>query len=286
VELTESITQAASRPTELGERPTAPTTAPPSYVYAIGKIEPRAPSLAVEKELAQATGRADTAGLTDREALQAVLADRANRYLARQLCWVFLVGGIETYLLGPRDPIDFELLIEAVRPRPEPAELDLVIGFLGPIAPPEACGLALPVVAFDHLYSFDRDALISAIPAPEGMAEAEEDRFRAASSEVLDRILQISDNTGASDEHRALNYLAVRYPAIYGRTAEAHLENASLTEVEVRPSRLSGVRTIVDVILAYTHRQTDVTEKYYARVDVTEQFPFLVTKLSPFYDRS
>ena len=45
-----------------------------SYVYALGRVEPRFPSLAVEKEFAQATGRAETAGLTDRQALQAVLS--------------------------------------------------------------------------------------------------------------------------------------------------------------------------------------------------------------------
>lgn len=41
---------------------------------------------------------------------------------------------------------------------------------------------------------------------------------------------------------------------------------------------------ILDVIFSYSHRQTDVTEKHFVRVDVTEQFPFLVTKLSPYYD--
>jgi len=29
----------------------------------------------------------------------------------------------------------------------------------------------------------------------------------------------------------------------------------------------------------------DVTEKYFVRVDVTEEFPFLVTRMSPYYDR-
>jgi len=53
----------------------------------------------------------------------------------------------------------------------------------------------------------------------------------------------------------------------------------------VRPSRLSGVRSIVDVIFSFFHSQTEVTEKYFVRVDVTEEFPFLVTKLSPYYDR-
>jgi hypothetical protein len=55
--------------------------------------------------------------------------------------------------------------------------------------------------------------------------------------------------------------------------------------VEVRPSRLSGTRRIVDVVFSYTNRNTDVTEKYFVRVDVTEEWPFLVTKMSPYYDR-
>jgi hypothetical protein len=258
---------------------------PSSFVYALGRIEPRFSSLAAEKEFVQVTGRADAAGLTDREALQAILSDRTNRYLVRQLCWVFLIEGLETYLLAPRDPADLELLVEAVRPRPNPTDLDVVIGMRGPLAPPEACnGLMVPIVVFDQLYSFDRDALLGAIPRPKGVPAKEEERFRAAAAELFDRILQVTDNAGATDEHRALNYLAVRYPVIYAQTAEAHADNASLTAVDVRPSRLSGVRKIVEVIFSYTNRQTDVTDKYFVRVDVTEEFPFLVTKLSPFYE--
>jgi hypothetical protein len=67
--------------------------------------------------------------------------------------------------------------------------------------------------------------------------------------------------------------------------AEQFAGNASLSAVEVRPSPLSAVRKIVDVIFAFTNRNTDVIEKFFARVDVTEEFPFLVTKMSPYYDR-
>jgi len=264
--------------------PVAPVSA--TFVYALGRIEPRFPSLAVEKEFMQVTGRVDASGLTDSEALQAVLADRANRYLARQLCWIFTIEGLETYLLAARDPADLELLVEAVRPRPEPTDVDVVIGVLGPLAPPEACnGLVIPILAFDQLYSFDRDSLLKAIPRPASIPAEEDDRFRATAAELLDRILQLADNAGATNEHRALNYLAVRYPAVYARTAEAHADGAALTAVDVRPSRLSGVRSIVDVVFSYTHRQTDVIDQSFVRVDVTEEFPFLVTKLSPYYGR-
>jgi hypothetical protein len=54
----------------------------------------------------------------------------------------------------------------------------------------------------------------------------------------------MADNAGATDEHRALNYCAVRYPRIYETVAEAFGRNSSLTAVEVRPSRLSGTRKI------------------------------------------
>ena len=139
-----------------------------SHVYAIGRVEARFPNLAAEKEFAQATGRADTAGKTDQQAFHAVLSKRENRYLVRQLCWVLSIQGLETYLLVPRDPADIDLLVEAIRPAPSPNDIDVVIGMRGPIAPPEMCnGLMVPIVAFDQIYSFDRDALIKAIPKPE-----------------------------------------------------------------------------------------------------------------------
>jgi hypothetical protein len=258
----------------------------PSYVYALGKIQPRFPSIAVEKEFAQATGRAETAGLTDSQALHTVLSKQGNRYLARQVCWVLNIAGVDTYVLYPRDPVDFPLLLDAVRAAPRPGDLDVVIGVRGPIATPEMCnGLLVPIVAFDQLYSFERDALIKAIPLPPDLAKEREEAFRAGAGDLFDRIIQLVDNAGATDEHRALNYLAVRYPAIYAQATAAYGRNESLTAVETRLSRLSGTRKIIDVIFSYTNRATDVTEKYFVRVDVTEEFPFLVTKLSPYYDR-
>jgi hypothetical protein len=254
-----------------------------SYVYAIGRVDRRFPNLAAEKEYSQATGRTDTAGKTDRQTFHTVLSKRENRYLARQQCWVLSIQGLEAYLLVPRDPADFDLLVEAIRPAPSPCDIDVVIGTRGPIAPPEMCnGLIVPIVVFDQIYSFDREALIRSIPKPEKMQVED---FALTAGELFDRIMQMADNAGATDEHRALNYLAVRYPRIYDQTSDCFGRNHWLTAVDVRPSRLGGIRSIVDVIFVYTHRQTDVIEKYFVRVDVTEEFPFLVTPMSPYYDR-
>jgi hypothetical protein len=253
-----------------------------SYVYALGQIEERYPRLSVEKEVAQAIGRAETAGRTDRQAFHQALSRRENRYLARQLCWVLSVQGLETYILQPRDPADFDLLIGAMSPEPTPW-ISTVIGVRGPVAPPEYCnGLMIPIVTFDQIYTFSRDAIIEAIPCPEQIPAEE---FGAASRELFDRIMQMTDNGGATDEQRALNYLSVRYPAIYAKTAEEFAQTFALSAVETRPSPLSGTRNIIEVIFAFTHRNTDFTEKFFARVDVTEEFPFLATKLSPYLDR-
>jgi hypothetical protein len=41
----------------------------------------------------------------------------------------------------------------------------------------------------------------------------------------------------------------------------------------------------VEVVFSFTNRKTDFTERFFLRVDVTEMYPFLVTKLSPYYSR-
>src|SRR6516162_5916301 len=66
---------------------------------------------------------------------------------------LFTVEELDVYILTPRDPIDLASLVGAVRPNPRKTDIDVVIGFRGPNAPPELCnGLMLPIVRFDQLY--------------------------------------------------------------------------------------------------------------------------------------
>lgn len=251
-----------------------------AFVYAIGRVLPRFPSLGIEKEFAQVMGRAERVpDLNDQQLIESVL--RANPYIARKMCWVFVIEGLETYLLVPRDPADINLLLDAIRPTPRAIDIDVVVGVRGPVAPPEACnGLMVPVVFFDQLYSFDVDTLIGAIPKPDKIPR---EKFGPTAEGLFSRIMQIADNAGASEDHRALNYLAVRYHAIYHQAAEMQARDFSLSSVDVRRSPLGAPRYIVEVIFTFTNRQTDFSEKFFIRVDVTEEFPFLVTKLSPYY---
>jgi hypothetical protein len=256
------------------------------FVYAIGRVEAHFPSLGIEKELMQAGGRTGAGG-TDATFMRQAL--ESNRYIARQVCWVLRISGMETYLLRPRDPTDFGLLVEALREAPAPTDMDVVIGVLGP--EPATCGvLTLPVVIFDQMYSFDRASLMDALPRPGGEPGKkrngeEEAAFIRSSTEMLDRIALMTDNAGATDEHRALNYLAVRYDSIYEHTSRNNMENRRLSRIDVQPAPVNSTRNLVDVIFTYSDRATDVPDRWFVRVDVDEEFPFLVSQLAPYFSR-
>ena len=141
----------------------------PIYVYAIGRIEARFCTRDVEKEFAQAIGRAETAGLSDRRALHKALSQRENRYLARELGWIFTVGEQDHYILKPWDPVDLDLLVATLRPDvSKPTDVDAAMGTIAGLASPDDCnGLIVPIVQFVNIYFFDVPALIKAISATE-----------------------------------------------------------------------------------------------------------------------
>lgn len=259
---------------------------PYSYVYVLGKIVYRFPNRSLEMELAQVIGRRperETRGFANPEVAHKTLTDPANRYIARQICYVLNIEGLETYILVPRDPLDFDRLAQAIRPAPDVGDIDVIIGRMGPMASPEMCnGLVVPIVMVDQIYSFDRSTLMNAIPKRKGVSD---DQFKKTGSALFNHIIQIADNAGAIDEHRAVNYLVVRYDEIYHRTQLLQDENYSFTGIEVRPSRLSGTRKVVSVIFSYENRANRAVQKWFARVDVTEEFPFLVSPMQEYFER-
>lgn len=257
------------------------------YVYAIGKVVHRFPNKSIEMELAQVIGQmpeGKTKGLANPEVAHNVFTDPNNRYIARQICYILTIEGLETYILVPSDPSDFGRLAQALRPAPNVGDIDVIIGRRGPMASPEMCnGLVVPIVIVDQVYSFDRDTLIKAIPKRKEKG-TNEDQFRKTTEAVFNHLIQIADNAGAIDEHRALNYLAVRYDEIYHRTQLLQDENYSFTGIEVRPSLLSGTQKIVDVIFSYENRANRALQKWFCRVDVTGEWPYLVSSMREYFE--
>jgi hypothetical protein len=260
-----------------------PVSAMSTFVYALGRLEPRFPSLSVEKEFAQAVGRAQTANLTDRQATHAALSKPENAYLVRHLCWVFSVEGIDSYVVVPPGSEEARYLVQAIRSSPRTSDVDVLIGTVGPPVSGRACnGLTLPSVNLAQLYTFDVEELVRKLPRPKDVSDPV---FAATVQEVLNSVLQLADNAGLRSDHRALNYLATRDPSIYSAVAHRFQHNESLVSVDVRPSPLSTSREVKEVVLTFRHRETDAMQRLFARVDTTELFPFLVTKLSPYTER-
>jgi len=131
----------------------------------------------------------------------------------------------------------------------------------------------------------DVESLVRGIPRPEELPEDQEERFRSTAERVYYRLVQVGENAGNTDEHRAINFLTVRYPRIYEETAKAHERNFSLSGVEARTSHLGDIRKRVEVVFTYTDRQTNVEEKQSVVVDVQELHPFVVKPLSPYLPR-
>lgn len=251
------------------------------HIYVLGKVEVRFPNRSIEKEYGQIIERLKAAESTDKMTLYHVLSQPENRYLIRKLSWVLAIEGVPTYILIPTSLEDIDALLKAVLPSAYPLDKSVIIGRKGTVAPREMCGLEIPVVLIDHIFYLDHNTFIKFISSKSTSSE----KFRAAIEEMFQRMMQIGDNMGTTDKHRALNYLAVRYSAIYTKGAEELERNFSLTSVDALLSRLSNNRKIVSVVFSFTNMETGIVEKYFVRVDTTEDYPFIVTEMSPYYDR-
>jgi hypothetical protein len=268
---------------------------PSQYVYALGTVYARFPNISLEKEFAQAAQAQQTQSLTERQIQYQVLSQPCNRYIARDMCWVLTIECVDAYILQPRTDDELTQLIDMLNePTCTPlVDIDVVIGNLGPIATPEMCnGLQIPIVIVNNTYSFQisnftnqlYQAYNSQSPPPPAMNET---TFQALANQTLQILMQLADNVGNLDEHRAVNYLALRYSQIYIFTINQSQQSQSLYSVNVKMSPLnaSGTRKIVDVIFTYRNMTNDIKTEYYVSVDVSGMFPFLVEEFQPYYLR-
>jgi hypothetical protein len=254
---------------------------PDQFVYALGRLDVRMPTVGIEREFQQRERRLLAVGArghdTRWERMAAVL--RENPHLGRSVCFVLLVGGTPAYVVAPASRDVLDAMLSAVEMRGEEGGWALVIGRRGPLAGPAACGgVIAPLVACDQLYAFTLGDLLSSLhqtlePALTGRMPYL-DRLLTLGAELFGHIASSFDNMGALDSHRALNYLLVQHPGIFLAYAERH-DTAVLDSVETRVSESPGMRRIVSVILTFLSRTTGVPERVFTQVDTTEEWPFL-----------
>jgi len=250
---------------------------------------PQYPNLGIEKEFAQLSVGPDarSGSLLETDRLIAVLRDPNNEYLAQQLCWVFVAGDVEVFSLACPDHRTAFTLVEALPTADEATQtVQVVIGSIGPpVAGTPCAGSGLPSVWMDHHLTFPLDQFVDAM-AREGQQASEQEKVadnRRIAQDLFLRLTRRTDNRGLTDEHRALNYLATRYPPIYRFTADAYADNKVLAGIDFRRAPTTG-RRVVAVRLIFRDRRNEAIERHQCLVDVHDRFPFLGSPLGPVYD--
>ena len=258
---------------------------PYQFVYAIGRLEVRFPSVGVEKEFAQLAGDPRFTGVADLELVIRVLRQPENAYLARHMCWVLVVQGVDAMSVVGGEHQTAELVDAA-----EPEEGRLVV-IVGEGRPGGCLGPSILEVQPTQILAFTANEFANRVGEvanePNAKADNAQEEHRRLKTEavrdIINRTMRRSGNFGISPEHRALNYVVLRYPAIHEILTRAYKEGQSLQAIDTRHTHLGG-RLIVEVHIVLRNRRADLITRYMCRVDATEIFPFLVSPFEQIFD--
>lgn len=260
-------------------------TGPTRYVYAVGILRPIYPNRSLEHEMLQSADRSQAPGPPNELDFQTMRMGE-NVHVSRDMCFVLSIGGIDTYIVKPRSYLELNDIISDLDEQETQDEplYAVIVGPMGSVAPPEMCtGLQLPVVVCNQYMSFTQSAMVDAL------TNADASITSSVARDMLRRmVLEPSNNAGEMPEHRATNYLALQYPDIYAQ-ASIYLDAGSeqnpwsrvmyFEDARARPAEVQGTRVVMDVVFNYAERHTRQRLESYCKVDVTGQFPFLVTPL-------
>ncbi len=259
-------------------------------VYGVGRVRGSFAHLGAERELQAVTG-ADPHAVVPAADLAQLLADPSHRHVATQMCWTFESRlGTPGFTLVPRDREDLTLLIDFLQ---DDDLLHVIVGSPAIGGSPFACPVqtGLPAVWLDQLFSFNPIELIEAMPTPsaarstdvdEGAAD-ETAKWQRAGTTLFDWLTRRLDNTGVSEQHRALNYLAVRYPAMYHLAYDQQRVGKVLIGLDAYP-RQGQERRAVLVRLTFRNPHTQVVERYHCEVDIHDVLPFVTRPFALSYD--
>jgi len=217
----------------------------------------------------------------DRSWQHAVLSSREGketRYLARQLSWRLTIEDHPAYILKPRDPRDFDDLIDRLG-RPKYKRKEGGKRAKGPKEPPRRLD-----PTFERLQDSDVVIGVAGAKTPEGVEVSMDQIFPIEDGQLTPPGLgayfdQLADNYGLSDEDRAYNFLVARYAAPAHDLDDLD-KDFELAGVPTMHSRLGGAdRRIVRVIYTFNGKgpNAPIRRQYFVRVDVTDEFPFIVT---------
>ncbi|GAO44097.1 hypothetical protein [Flavihumibacter petaseus] len=247
------------------------------YVYAIGKLSVRWPSMGLEREFQQRQRALLHGSEGSNASIAQVLA--ANFHIAKFSCFVLSIDGIPAYIVRPTGSSILEKLIDALDPVNNEKWIT-IIGKRGQLADPaHTNGVIAPEMFCDVAYVFTvsqlMDNLVNQVKQILGSRKWDKSVFQQKGKNVFYTIVGSPDNLGSMDGQRALNYLAVQHPGPYLAAMEFD-EKAILESIDTRVMEGPSGQRIATVILRFIDRLTGVPQQVYTKVDVTEEWPFTV----------
>jgi hypothetical protein len=245
------------------------------FVFAIGKLDVRLPTVGIEREFRRLVKREEAKSASRGERTRVVF--EANHHLASRACYVLSIGGTPAYSLVPTIQSSRESLVQALTHVDSPAHWLLAVGKLGPTCRPGDCGgLLVPLVFCDQVFCFSVEEWIADLQKAlsHSLKGEAKERLAVSARDLFNQSITSLQNIGVSEAHRALNFLLLRHPGVFLAVAERS-GKATLDRVEARMAEGIGTRRQVLVILTFLNIATGVPERLFCRVDVTEEWPFL-----------
>ncbi|MCF6438440.1 hypothetical protein L1077_03220 [Pseudoalteromonas luteoviolacea] len=237
-------------------------------VYAIGKIQPSFPTLNLEKqyEAAALSIKANPDEFYKVFSYQVTtdnqpdLTYRPFLYLAQQATWVLTINLVDSYVLIPDTPTQLDALIDTTNHLQDDYVMNgRLVGF---DMPNSRADYMLPMVKVKHLIN---TADIS-IPV---LADGQPANRQLA-------LPTLKPTTGLSGQDRAGNYFKSHfYQIVVGSDQQLLPEDVLAIHVQVQDSE--PTRQVYEFILSSSDRS-----RYACNIDVTNQYPFVSSRLAPF----
>jgi hypothetical protein len=266
-------------------------------VYAYGRVGARFPNLSLEKEFYQSLEIVAPRGprgdfdvtdpvdvdilnqeLSRTDLLYSVLSKPENIYIARDMVWVFQdLSGILEYVIVPESDDQVTRLVNALAPGRDGTPAALIL--IGDAASPSGGLRSIPA---------PRVRLVAIrtqlVPAPGGANPGDQTLFQQVQSLLI--------NPGKRDGDRALNFVLLNHGDFYSTTRNlmqpvrgaqtAYGFNLSQAETSLR--EINQIE-LVDVIFTFVPEISGPQIQYYASVNVTSLFPFIVVPFTNYIPR-